>query len=82
MGQQTKHNTGMTRFPKRAVDMVKITKEGKEINEKNQRAFYGWYYRLCNQTPQLPIQFIFKPNANSISNRVPWGLSSITGNSE
>jgi hypothetical protein len=23
--------------------MVKITMEGKEINEKNQSAYYGWY---------------------------------------
>jgi hypothetical protein len=29
--------------------MAKITKEGnKEINEKNQSAYCGWYDRLCN----------------------------------
>jgi hypothetical protein len=44
--------------------MAKITKEGKEIiNEKNQSAYCGWYYRLCNQKPQVLIQFIFKPSA-------------------
>jgi hypothetical protein len=42
--------------------MVKITKELKEINEKNQSAYYRWYYRLWNQ-PQVPIQFIFKQRA-------------------
>jgi hypothetical protein len=52
---------------------LKITKEGKEINEKNQNPYYSRYYRLCNQTPQLPIQFIFKPitipkKANPIHN--------------
>jgi hypothetical protein len=52
--------------------MVKITKERKEIDEKNQCTYYGWYYRLCKQTPQPPIQFIFKWSANNNSNGVAW----------
>jgi hypothetical protein len=42
--------------------MVKITKEGKEKLKESKRLLCGWYYRLCNQTPQVPIQFIFKPS--------------------
>jgi hypothetical protein len=37
------------------INMVKIIMEGKEMNEKNQSAYYGCYYRLCNQTPQVAI---------------------------
>jgi hypothetical protein len=47
----------------------------KPINEKNQSAYYGWYYRLCNQTLQVPIQFIFK--LSSISKKARCGLAGI-----
>jgi hypothetical protein len=38
--------------------LIKITKEEKDINEKNKSANYGSY-----PTPQVPIQFIFMPSA-------------------
>jgi hypothetical protein len=50
--------------------MVKITKEGKEINEKNQS--------LVQRTPQPPIQFIFKPSSNKNSSGVA-GIGSLMG---
>jgi HD superfamily phosphohydrolase YqeK len=54
--------------------LVKITKEGKEMNEKNQIAYMaGIIYRLCKQTSQVrTIQFIFQNLINNDSNGVAW----------
>jgi hypothetical protein len=30
------------------------------MNENNQSAYYGWHYRLWNETPQLPFQLSAK----------------------
>jgi hypothetical protein len=37
----------------------------------------SWYDRLCNQTPQVPIQFIFKPS--DIPKRLPNYWSGLAG---
>jgi hypothetical protein len=67
MGQSTKYNTGHESNAKAGcrheINMVRITKEGKEINEKNRSTYCGWDDRLWNQAPRVPIQFIFKPRA-------------------
>jgi hypothetical protein len=52
--------------------MVNITKEGKEINEKNQSAAPI----MACITNQVPIQFIFTPNANNNSAGLAWPIGS------